>query len=296
MKPLIDGDILRYEIGFSGEIVEEGNIVPLKFQRVQDLLDQKIQLICEEVGATEAPTIFLTGDSYLAKKHLKTEYIPNFREAIAISKGYKGTRVSKKPFHFYNITEYLLAVYDCNISVGLEADDMMCIKQYEDWRHAYKVVNELTVEKKDYNSFNTIICSRDKDLRMCPGWHYSWECGKQLAMGPTYTDQVGFLRKKEDGKVIGYGMKFFLYQMLAGDVVDNIPGCRGVGAVGAFKLLHPITDQVKMFAEVHSLYKEKHGEDFKTYMKEQANLLWMVRELDDKGNPILFSPKREGLI
>ena len=51
MRPLIDGDILLYEIGFSGEFKDEetGEPALLDFDRVAILLDEKIRLICDDV-------------------------------------------------------------------------------------------------------------------------------------------------------------------------------------------------------------------------------------------------------
>lgn len=285
MKPLIDADVLRYEVGFSGQIKDEdGNDVILDFDRVSELLDEKIKLICKEVGATEPPTLYLTGDEFLAKELNRRlvfqgmepiELKPNFREAIAITKKYKGNRKSNKPFHFYNLSAYMVGTYDCVVTNGIEADDAMCIRQYQSW----------------YDNNDTIICSRDKDLRISPGWHYSWECGKQASIGPIYTDELGWLEKRPDGKVLGYGLSFFYYQMLVGDTVDNIAGVPGVGPVKAFKLLTEGEDKSEqgMYQKVVKAYQEAFKDDWKVHIREMANLLWMVRETKD-GEPVLYKP------
>lgn len=144
-----------------------------------------------------------------------------------------------------------MAAYDFVLSQdGLEADDALALDQTED----------------------TIICSRDKDLRIVPGWHYSWECGKQREIGPHNTDSIGSLYKDGD-KVIGYGMKFFYYQMLIGDGVDNIPGLHGVGPAKAFKILEPLVTVEEMEKAVKDMYKERGAT--KEFFIEQARLLWM---------------------
>lgn len=288
MKPLIDGDILRYEVGFMAHIKDEaGEPALLDFDRVVELLHKRIDLICAEVDATVSPTIYLTEDSIIRKqinRERRLNDLPeleeekNFREAVAVTKPYKGTRKAEKPFHFANLTVYLLENFDCHISRGVEADDSMGLEQYMCWN--CQVGPE-----------PTIICSRDKDLRMIPGWHYSWECGKQPSIGPVETNFIGWLEKKPDGKVIGYGIKFFYYQMLVGDTVDNIPGAPGVGPVKAFNLLDPLTDDRVMYEAVRELYKEVVGEGWKEYLQEQANLLWIVREWDyESCKPIFFQP------
>jgi 5'-3' exonuclease len=136
---------------------------------------------------------------------------------------------------------------------------------------------------------DTIICSRDKDLRICPGWHFSWECGQQKAIGPTHTDRLGFLSEKPNGDTIGYGLKFFFYQMLVGDTADNIPGLPKVGDAGAVKLLKDLNTEVELYQAVKNAYIEKMGEAAKEYFKEQSSLLWMVQE---KG--VGYKPPKKG--
>lgn len=281
MKPLIDGDILLHELGWSGQFKdkETGEEVLLPFETVQGLLDEKIRLICEDVDATEPPTIYLTNSEWLTKHINKSQryqdretcqYVPNFRYTVAKTKPYKGTRKNPKPYHFYNITAYLVAEYDCVVSRGgLEADDMMTLEQSR--------------------SDNTIICSRDKDLRMCEGWHFSWECGKQRSVGPHKTNRIGSLEIGNNDKTLGYGLKMFFYQMLVGDSADNIPGLKGSGDVAAYKLLEPMETEEEMFHAVQSLYKERVGEGAREYFTEQMLLLWMKQEGADvyrfkKGN------------
>ena len=289
MTPLIDADILLHELGWSGEFknkeeqdgLEVGEIVLFPFEKVQELLDEKIRGICLDVDATGPPILFITNSDWITK-HLnrirkytgaeKCYHVSGYRYDIAKTKPYKGTRHNPKPYHFYNIITYLIAEYDVRISRGgLEADDEMCLYQ----------------TKQD----NTIICSRDKDLRICPGWHYSWECGGQRSVGPHYTDTIGSLslvvkefvnevtKKVTTTKEIkGYGLKFFFAQMLTGDTADNIPGLPKVGAVGAYNLLSPLNTEKGLLHAVADLYTTKMGDQAKTYFREQADLLWMQQE------------------
>lgn len=274
MKPLIDGDILLHEIGWSGQFLDKETKEPilLDFDHVQEILDNKIKIICEEVGATEPPTIFFTDNPQLNRRINRERlwqgleplnYVPGFRYSLAKSKPYKGTRKNPKPFHFYNILEYIRATYETEVAYGgLEADDLICQHQFRSIPNPF---------------FNTVICSRDKDLRICPGWHYSWECGKQTAIGPKETDTVGWL-EKTDKDVIGYGLSFFYFQCLVGDAADNIPGLPKVGKAKAFKLLEGCTTEEELFTKVKDMYKELgHSKD---YFLEQANLLWMRMEED----------------
>ena len=226
------------------------------------------------MGATEPPILYITNSETLQKRTNKEakwigeevkEYTPNFRYATAVTKPYKGTRKNPKPFHFYNLIAYMQAEYEVVISEdGLEADDMMCIKQAN--------------HKKREAGVETVICSRDKDLRICPGWHFSWECGKQRSVGPHLTDVIGSLGVGHSGKTLGYGLKMFYYQMLVGDSADNIPGCPKVGDKGALKLLEGVNSELELFKIVQREYIARVGkEKAKKFFMEQASLLWMVQ-------------------
>jgi hypothetical protein len=288
---LIDSDILLYEIGYSSQKVENEIVEPASWDFAQDLLDKKIQLITEEAGA-EKPLLFLTNThkiNRLKNKDRKREekppkeYVPNFREEVAKEKVYKGGRKADKPFHFHNLLVYMLAAYDTAIHEdGLEADDYMCITQYKSW------------QDKD-----TVICSRDKDVRQCPGLHYSWELSNQPAIGPFFVEPLGFLElqqkedakgKKKPPKLFGAGEKFFYAQLVMGDNVDNIGGLKGRGPAFAYNLLKDATSVQECYELVAEKYVQAWPEDWKTKMMEQAMLLYMVRELDEEGKPKLWRP------
>jgi len=263
MKPLIDADILIYEVCWSGEFKdkETGESVLLPFSTVKEILEGKIRDILHQVGATEDPLFFFSSSEALSKLATQVDgvsrvHIPNFRYEVAVSRPYKGTRKQPKPFHFLNIAAYLMSEYDFVLSTnGLEADDELGI---------YQCSHE-----------DTIICSRDKDLRMIPKLHYSWECGKQREVGPHFTDELGSLYK-EGKKVRGYGLKFFYYQMLVGDSVDNIPGLPGYGPVKAFGIIEPLKSIEKLKPAVVREYKLSGFHQ--AYYQEQHDLLWIKRE------------------
>lgn len=289
MKPLIDSDILLYEIGFSSEKTElingEKKVVSASWDFCRDLLDKKIELICEEVGAKEAPSLFFTNTKRINKVCNKLrklngepakEFVDNFRVKVAEEKEYKANRSSVKPFHFNNIFLYALSNYNTVVQeTGLEADDAMCIEQYS----AVKT-----------GKFNTIICSRDKDVRQCPGWHYSWECGAQASIGPIMVDELGFLERTDKKKVWGVGAKFFYYQLLVGDATDNIGGIRGKGTEFAFNLLKDSTTIRQTYELVAEVYVKTWGDLWKKKFREQADLLWMIRELDENGEKVRWMP------
>jgi hypothetical protein len=276
MIPLIDGDILAYEIPFACEYNKEE--IP-GFDYVYTVLQSRIQGICTAVGATEAPVIFLTGEG-------------NFRDEVAFTKPYKGTRKGEKPFHYENIRAVLRAVYGAEEVVGYEADDAMAIAQTA---NAYSCSQQAL---GDHSFTQTVICSRDKDLRMVTGYHYGWESGRQGEFDLQYIDEVGYLDLNvEKKKVEGGGLMFFYAQMLMGDGVDNIPGCKGVGYKKAYDLLSDLTEPLEMEQVVWDTYKLKHPdkplEELTALFMEQAYLLWMVREFNPDGSLKMWEPSIE---
>lgn len=296
MRPLIDSDILLYELGFSSQQVIDGEVVPNSWEFVQDLLEKRIKLICDEVEATEPPLMFLTATPRINKllnRERKRqdlppkEYVENFRVEVAKEKVYKSGRKPDKPFHFYNLLSYILTNYETYVDeTGLEADDAMVIHQHTRWKQGL---------------YDTIICSRDKDVRQCPGWHYSWEVGNQASIGPLFVDDFGMLEHKNAGerdakgklkpaKIFGTGQKFFYYQLMNGDSVDAIPGLKGKGPVFAYNLLKDASTVRECYELVAEKYVQAWGDHWKIKFREMANLLWMVRERDEKGEKILWKP------
>jgi hypothetical protein len=300
MRPLIDADILLYEIGFAGqetqtsvekiggEFFKKTKTIPRDWDLVKSMLDNRIELISKEVEATLPPLLFLTNTDYingLLNKKRKfegdnvVEFVPNFREKVAEERKYKGGRKEEKPFHYKNLISYIISNYDYRVANGLEADDIMCIYQYDVLWDSVAAGLEPS----------TIICSRDKDLRQCPGWHYSWECGKQYSVGPIFVDSLGWLEKKANGKVWGVGNKFFYYQLLTGDSVDNIIGVMGRGPAFAYKLLKDVETEYECYQLVAEVYIKQFGDDWEEKMREMIDLLWIIKTEDEQGEPVRWT-------
>lgn len=277
MQPLIDGDVLVYEIGFAAETGWKATInwegedkcPPPPFDYVAELLNNRIAEICGKVMATEPPIIFLTGQG-------------NFREKIAKKKAYKGNRDKlAKPWHYANLISYMRVAYNTIVVEGMEADDAMCIEQM-------KCVHHLEGNPL-YSGKVTIICTRDKDLRQCPGWHFGWELGNQPQFGPELVEGFGYIKLSEDNKKLtGVGDAFFYAQLIMGDPVDNIPGIPGKGAKAAFDIVGNTQTREEAEKAVVEAYRAFYGELWEQEMLEQAQLLWMVRELDEEGKPVMW--------
>lgn len=298
MKCLIDADLLSYEISASGQYyelddVEKTNLIIKPFDQVSEHLDQRIREIVAECNSDEAPALYLTGDeiliNHLNKSRIRNEEpveesTSNFRQSVAVSKRYKGNRNADKPYHFNNLRAYILSEYDCVVSNGMEADDLICIDLYHDYKKG--MIN---------NQFTLICCSRDKDLRMCPGWHYGWQCGKQEQFGPVFLDEFGHLELSQGNpkKLTGNGLKFFYSQLITGDPTDNIQGLPKRGPVFAYKLINECGTEGECFEAVRAAYEEVFGEVWQEHLREQCDLLWIIRELNEDGSPKFYELPKE---
>ena len=282
MKALIDADILLYEVGFAAEYgwMTEDSLP--NFEYVKEILDGRIDHILQGCGSTMSPIFFFTGEE-------------NFRNDIARKKEYKGNRKdSKKPFHLNNIRVYLKGKYDWVMHEGLEADDLLAMHQHEDY---YNLWGSKANAEEHSKVCNTIICTRDKDLRQVNGWHYTWECGKQPSWGPFFVHGYGeiFLEKKgKSNKLTGYGDAFFYAQLLMGDPVDNIPGLKGYGPVKVYELLEHAEDSYSAYTICKEAYKEVYELEWGCELHEQARLVHMVREFNSDGYPVMWTPPKEG--
>lgn len=258
--PLLDGDILRYEVGFACEVGWQGEGVP-SFDYVADSVDNLIHHICTVVEATHPPIIFFTGKT-------------NFRTGIAKRQKYKD-RLSNKPFHYKNLTAYLKGKYEWRECEGLEADDLMSIEQCS-------------------NPESTIICTRDKDLHMVEGWIYGWELGNQPSFGPDYCTGYGWIRYSSDKKKLsGRGYKFFLAQCIMGDPTDTVPGLPKYGPLKAFNIVEPTSTTIEGYKAVLEAYRGVYGDDAEKELLEQARLVWMVNSLNEDGSPKMWEPPIE---
>ena len=255
---LVDGDILLHESCFAAQSAYQqatGTDDIVDFQSVENSMLQRLDQIL--LGAD--------CDSYIL-------YITEgrtFRYDVAVTAPYKGTRNAEKPYHYANIRAVIKALYPCKVVTHLEADDQLAIDALAD-------------------PDNTVLCSRDKDLRQVTGATvYSWELGNQPSFGPTKIERIGSVDRK--GK--GTGFAFFMAQMVMGDSADNVPGIQGKGPAAAHAILSPIVEDdeltedekvAAMKAAVTTAYQRCYSDDYEAVYKEQATLLWMLRETPTK--------------
>jgi 5'-3' exonuclease len=190
----------------------------------------------------------------------------NFRFDVASTQKYKGNRDGfEKPEHWSTVNDYLKENYPNAVVNDREADDYLAERQRR--------------------SGNTIICTRDKDLLVTPGWHYRWSCGENQPEVPPH-----FVSEWEAW------FNFFV-QCLIGDTTDNILGCGerrptsragkkvlwrfGVGKKSARALLENCHNQYAMYQTVRMEYYKLFGEDWEWKLLENARLLFVGQRADD---------------
>lgn len=196
MKALVDADILVYRFGFASE----GDPAEFALARLSEFLDNLyINLPVDEVEG------YLTGKG-------------NFRNEVAVTAPYKGTRKADKPYHFGLLREYMQTSWGFIEVEGIEADDKLGIEAYK------------------HEPAETIIVSLDKDLDMIRGNHYN------------------FVREEQYVITEEQAIRNFYLQMLTGDKVDNIIGLAGIGPVKSKKMLADCKTEKEMYDVVLEAY------------------------------------------
>jgi len=208
------------------------------------------------------------------------------REVIATVKGYQANRVDtitkEKRERITLLRHYIAGITGPEFQgvewLNQEADDGLCQMQGL--------------------SYNSVLCSDDKDLRMVEGWHYNHRTGKYW-----FTDAFGWLEiqsTEKTKKVWGCGTKWFWAQLLMGDQVDNIPGLptlavasankwfpiknpknrkpKSCGAMTAYGVLETAENDDECYKRVWECYLHTYGDEAHDRFFEQAFLLWMRRE------------------
>lgn len=242
--------MLLYEYGFGYETVSQWYLV-------ENGIESFFRKLFEKFG-TYNYKVYLNGST-------------NFRDKIAVTHEYKGNRKNnEKPKWYYDIKDYLI---HCHRTVvmdnGLESDDGLAMN--------------LT------RNPNTICCSRDKDLRTVQGWHYCWPTSRTPEKPLEYIDSHGYLSLVQKGRtksLLGGGNMFLYAQSIMGDSSDNIIGLKGMRDVAAYEKLKDCKTEVELYDACKEAYEAK-GETVER-LHENLSLLWMVRELDSEGNPVMW--------
>lgn len=270
MRTLIDGDVLRYELGNVANSVDihfgQKVLRPWERSRVEDLVEKRIETIVRRTDAT-GYEVFLSAGS-------------NYRYDIAKTHPYKGQRTESKPHHWSTIGEILVQECGAYTVHGAEADDVLSL-------FARQAPDE------------TCIASRDKDLRIVPCWQYSWRCGEsQPEIVMHKVDTLGTIeaRPRPSGgyKLVGEGLKFFYGQVICGDDIDNYKGCPGVGPQGAMAALYGCSSEEELWEATYWVFAKKLGpERGYELLLENARLAWLLddAEVKEDGDQLFVTPR-----
>lgn len=187
----------------------------------------------------------------------------NFRLNLPLPTRYKSNRDGMlRPVHLVSAKNYLLNNYEGIRAKKIEADDILNIRAYEE------------LAKGNI----PIIATNDKDTFQSEGvFMFDWTVENPLWIE---IPVIGDLQKI--GPTIkGAGLKFFAFQLLAGDKSDGYKPCElaGVryGDTSAYKDLKDLNFQDEILNKVIEKYKEWYPEPF-TYKdwsgKTHENVTW----------------------
>jgi hypothetical protein len=157
------------------------------------------------------------------------------------------TPTKRKPIHYSDLRTYLEDNHNVLVCNGFEADDGLGLFHGDN---------------------NKIMSHIDKDIKMIPGTHLDWRTMETYEMTPRDASYC------------------FFVQMLTGDKTDNIPGCpyspkTAYGASRATLALGNSKATPDLLKAVTEAYREAFSEDWKKYMLEGADLLWICRNPTD---------------
>lgn len=187
--------------------------------------------------------------------------------------GYKAGR-GEKPHYYQFVRDLIIDMYGAQEAHGYEADDAIAMRQTSE----------------------TIISSFDKDLAMVPGLHYN-QMYNELFYVPNDLGTTLKLGKKEQA----IGLLAFYQQLLTGDAIDNIPGCKNsnkshhknqpnFSPQTAIVLLNDNIQQEEDYLNiVCSQYKNTYKENWREALLEVADLVYMVRKDKMTGSEYLLN-------
>lgn len=251
---VIDGDIILYKIGFEKkpqpEQVEGFSSSTVVLERTEEetikSLDDFMFFIQQETGCTH----------YVG--FLSCPRVENFRNAIAVTKPYKGNRENaEKPVHYRALRNHLEERYGFMSMATYEADDLM----------SSVGTQGISVDGEESE---LLICTIDKDLDQIVGKHWNWKTNESYSVS---TEAAA---------------KSLWMSVITGDSVDNIPGLPKVGKVGAHKILEN-WNYAQYPAAVLVAFIDKLGEreGIKLYT-EMYQLVHLLRDLVVPIEPKVF--------
>lgn len=254
MRILLDSDMLLFRAAMATEVeVQLADDVWTRHSQLPEARDyywDQIRLWCDLFDLTYADVwhCFTDGSAW------RRELFPD----------YKASRKGKaKPIGYAALRNEVLAESTAFMFSRIEADDLLGI---------FATMPEAAEDP-------VILATGDKDLMQIAGIHVWMESSKAPEPEP------GLDLHFTSGSVIKtntieHAERFTYQQYLSGDSTDNIPGCPGVGEVGARKIAAtlPIDKPVDCWQEIVRTYETKgkveHPSDAATL---QARLVRVMR-------------------
>lgn len=277
----IDGDILLYKIGFA---CQESSVQAI----IDDIPRGEFKNRTEARDAMSSLGIMYTNEQYevvvkpkpwkqvafvidgmikniIAGSGCDTYRIyvegkDNFRKSLATIKPYKASparSAMEKPFHYDKIKQCLIQDWGAVVTDKIETDDYISIATSLGY----------------YGNKQWVGATTDKDAKQTEGLLYNWDKMDK----PTLITPMD-------------GAKSFWKQMLTGDTIDNIQGCRGVGdkhkamtEIDSAKSVLEMYKVVRYYyykaAETKGLVTDIQGNQLSVYdeMRENMALLYMFR-------------------
>lgn len=248
---IFDADCFIYPVAFAA------GAGGLTASKAVSLLDKQTASLHESLGDLFKSRTY---SRFRSLSHFHTlSGSPKFRDQFRNVIPYKENRATSKikPAHVRDLVDH----YTSNIwghhkaclpEVG-EADDYIAMKATEAGHE------------------HSLIIGVDKDLLQIPGWHYNPK-----------KDNLQYVSPQQ-------GLCTLYRQILIGDSADNIPGCKGIGPVGAALWVHESHTEERMYNNVVAAYmnhnKGQTEDDIAALIYETANLVYLRRHMEDYWNP-----------
>lgn len=220
------------ELDYLIEDEQEAADPVIAFKLVRDLM-QKMQA---HIGADEVE-VYVGNDE------------PTFRELLPLPTPYKNNREGLlKPLHFKATKSYVKKHYGFDTFDGLETDDVVTIRCYE--------------EQAKGNI--PVLATLDKDAWQTQGVTLlDWTKGYSMTLVPDLGD---YLVKGNHNKVIGLGLRYLAYQILAGDPTDTYKPYElsklKYGSMSAMKVVNKAETKDQLFALIESEYQRLYPDAF----------------------------------
>lgn len=254
MRILLDADMLLFRAMAATEV--EVELSPDVWTRHSEMGDarefywRQIREWCELVGCEEEHVWHCFTD----RSAFRRDLFP----------GYKANRKQPKPIGYKHLRAEMLTEDAAFMFSKIEADDLMGI------------FATMSIEDE------VVIASGDKDLMQIPGVHL-W-----LATSKEVEPEDGLVVERSGDSIIKRNTKehaerFTYQQILTGDSTDGIPGCPGVGAVGAKRLVDgfDLGDPVGCWEAIVRTYETKGKVDQPSdFATQQARLVRVLRAGD----------------